>query len=75
MVGDGMSIPIHNFTGNEPDENDCFTEPLSDHYSICITENWRCKYALLADNIGNYCIHPDHRKYQRKASISPTPPS
>lgn len=68
MLGGGeVAIPVHNLTGSEPREDSCITKPFSDHFSICVNENWRCKYALLADFIGNYCIHPDHKKFQEKS--------
>ncbi|RII26449.1 MAG: hypothetical protein CXR30_16340 [Geobacter sp.] len=60
-----MPIPIHELSGSEPVEDKCLTGPASEHFSICLNGNWRCRYSQLADDIRNYCIHPHHKQFQR----------
>lgn len=62
-----MPIPIHNFTGNDPDECECATKHESEHVSICLKDKWQCKYALLSDIEGIYCIHPNHKLFHGNA--------
>lgn len=65
--GPAMPIPIHNFTGNDPDECECATKHESEHVSICLRDKWHCKYALLSDSDSIYCIHPNHKLFHGNA--------
>ncbi|QEM67538.1 hypothetical protein FO488_04835 [Geobacter sp. FeAm09] len=59
-----MSIPIQNFSGSEPNVEECRTEHIVDDFSRCLAHNVACRYAIPAGTTSSYCIHPDHGAFQ-----------
>lgn len=59
-----MPIPIQNFSGTEPDVNECRTEYIVHDFSRCLANNSACKYAIPAGRTSTYCLHPDHATFR-----------
>ena len=59
-----MPIPIQNFSGSEPNVNECLTEYIVHDFSRCLSNNSTCKYAIPAGYTSTYCLHPEHGSFR-----------
>jgi len=51
--------------GSEPCVIECHTKRATDKFSQCLANNAQCKYSLPSGNDISYCVHPDHKDFQR----------
>lgn len=64
-----MPVSIHDFTGTEPNCDECRTEGITAEVSRCLDNCSKCKYGLPAGFTTTYCLHPNHRDF--RTSVSP----